>query len=66
MVATTVVAVIVLIAGIIIGLPVLVALSVIFVAVQLLMIGAKVAVERNDRRLSARLAERLASRDEEG
>ncbi|MDP6177783.1 MAG: hypothetical protein QGG81_08205 [Acidimicrobiales bacterium] len=59
MIVTTFVAIGVLIVGLLIGWPVLVTLSAIFVAVQLLMIGARATVERNDRRLAARLAARL-------
>ncbi len=44
--------------GLLLGWPVLTALSAIFVVVQLLMIGARAAVERNDRRLAERMERR--------
>ena len=40
--------------------PVLVALSAIFTVVQVAMIGARTAVQRNDRRMAERLAEKRA------
>ena len=42
---------------------VLVALSVIFVIVQLLMMGARAAVQRNDRRLAERLEQKRSERE---
>ena len=52
------------IAGLVVGLlvawPVLVALSAIFTVVQVAMIGARTAVQRNDRRMAERLAEKRA------
>ncbi|MBT3246252.1 MAG: hypothetical protein HN979_01420 [Actinobacteria bacterium] len=66
MVVTTFVAIGVLVVGLLIGWPVLVALSAIFVAVQLLMIGARAAVESNDRRLAARLTARQEAHNDEG
>lgn len=65
MVVTTFIAIGVLVVGLLVGWPVLVALSAIFVTVQLVMIGARAAVDRNDRRLAARLAERQEARGDE-
>ena len=58
MIVTTFVGLTVLLVGLLIGWPVLTALSAIFVVVQVLMIVARAAVERNDRRLSERLGGR--------
>ena len=58
MIVTTFVGLTVLLVGLLVGWPVLTALSAIFVVVQLLMIVARAAVERNDRRLSERLGGR--------
>ena len=58
MIVTTVVGLTVLLVGLLVGWPVLTALSAIFVVVQVLMIVARAAVERNDRRLSERLGGR--------
>jgi hypothetical protein len=66
MVVTTFVAIGVLVVGLLIGWPVLVvALSAIFVAVSVAHDGARAAVERNDRRLAARLAARLEAHNGE-
>ena len=58
MIVTTFVGLTVLLVGLLVGWPVLTALSAIFVVVQALMIVARAAVERNDRRLSERLGGR--------
>ena len=58
MIVTTFVGLTVLLVGLLVGWPVLTALSAIFVVVQVLMIVARAAVERNDRRLSERLGGR--------
>lgn len=58
MIVTTFVGLTVLLVGLLVGWPVLTALSAIFVIVQVLMIVARAAVERNDRRLSERLGGR--------
>ena len=58
MIVTTFVGLTVLLVGLLVGWPVLTALSAIFVVVQALMIIARAAVERNDRRLSERLGGR--------
>ena len=49
-----------LVVGLVLGWPVLVALSIIFTFVQLVMVVAKPAVQRND----ARIAEQLATKQE--
>ncbi len=51
-----------LIAGLVLGWPVLVLLSIIFTVVQMVMLAAKTAVERNDVRMSAKLAAKEARR----
>ena len=58
MIVTTFVGLTVLLVGLLVGWPVLTTLSAIFVVVQVLMIVARAAVERNDRRLSERLGGR--------
>jgi|TARA_B100001123_G_scaffold15088_1_gene17153 membrane protein implicated in regulation of membrane protease activity len=60
---TTLVGIGALVVGLLIGWPVLVALSVIFVVVQLLMMGARAAVQRNDRRLAERLEQKRSERE---
>ena len=45
-----------LVVGLVLGWPVLVALSIIFTIVQLVMVVAKTAVQRNDARISEQLA----------
>jgi urea transporter len=57
-IVTTFVGLAVLLVGLLVGWPVLTTLSAIFVIVQVLMIVARAAVERNDRRLSERLGGR--------
>ena len=49
-----------LVVGLVLGWPVLVTLSIIFTFVQLVMVVAKTAVQRND----ARIAEQLATKQE--
>lgn len=63
MLTTTLVGIGALVVGLLIGWPVLVALSVIFVIVQLLMMGARAAVQRNDRRLAERLEQKRSERE---
>ncbi|MBL78219.1 MAG: hypothetical protein QF575_03125 [Acidimicrobiales bacterium] len=63
MLTTTLVGIGALVVGLLIGWPVLVALSVIFVVVQLLMMGARAAVQRNDRRLAERLEQKRSERE---
>ena len=58
MIVPTFVGLAVLLVGLLVGWPVLTTLSAIFVIVQVLMIVARAAVERNDRRLSERLGGR--------
>ncbi len=60
MIVSTVVGLVALVVGLIIGWPVLVALSIIFTIVQFVMLAAKTAVERNDVKVAERLAEKQA------
>ena len=59
MIVSTVVGLLALVVGLVIGWPVLVALSIIFTIVQLAMVVAKTAVQRND----IRIAEQLAAKE---
>jgi type III secretory pathway component EscV len=59
-IVSTVVGLVALVVGLIIGWPVLVALSIIFTLVQFMMLAAKTAVERNDVKVAERLAEKQA------
>ena len=58
-IVSTVVGLLALVVGLVIGWPVLVALSIIFTIVQLTMVVAKTAVQRND----VRIAEQLAAKE---
>tara|TARA_B100000929_G_scaffold245054_1_gene203203 strand:+ start:245 stop:442 length:198 start_codon:yes stop_codon:yes gene_type:complete len=58
-IVSTVVGLLALVVGLVIGWPVLVALSIIFTIVQLAMVVAKTAVQRND----VRIAEQLAAKE---
>ena len=60
MIVSTVIGLVALLVGLVIGWPVLVALSIIFTIVQFVMLVAKTAVERNDMKVAARLAEKKA------
>ena len=60
MIVSTVIGLVALVVGLIIGWPVLVALSIIFTIVQFVMLVAKTAVERNDMTGAERLAEKKA------
>ena len=60
MIVSTVIGLAALVVGLIIGWPVLVALSIIFTIVQFVMLAAKTAVERNDVMVAERLAEKQA------
>ena len=60
MIVSTVIGLVALVVGLIIGWPVLVALSIIFTIVQFVMLAAKTAVERNDVKVAERLAEKQA------
>ena len=60
MIVSSVVGLVALVVGLIIGWPVLVALSIIFTIVQFVMLAAKTAVERNDVKVAERLAEKQA------
>ena len=60
MIVSTVVGLVALVVGLMIGWPVLVALSIIFTIVQFVMLAAKTAVERNDMKVAERLAKKQA------
>ena len=60
MIVSTVIGLAALVVGLIIGWPVLVALSIIFTIVQFVMLAAKTAVARNDMKVAERLAEKQA------
>ena len=60
MIVSTVIGLVALLVGLVIGWPVLVALSIIFTIVQFVMLVAKTAVERNDMKVAERLAEKKA------
>ena len=60
MIVSTVIGLVALVVGLIIGWPVLEALSIIFTIVQFVMLVAKTAVERNDMKVAERLAEKKA------
>ena len=60
MIVSTVIGLVALVVGLIIGWPVLVALSIIFTILQFVMLVAKTAVERNDMKVAERLAEKKA------
>ena len=58
-IVSTAIGLLALVVGLVIGWPVLVALSIIFTIVQLAMVVAKTAVQRND----VRIAEQLAAKE---
>ncbi len=60
MIVSTLLGLIALVIGFIIDWPVLVLLSIIFTIVQLVMLAAKTAVERNDVKVAERLAAKQA------
>lgn len=60
MIVSTIIGLAALVIGLVIGWPVLVLLSIIFTIVQLVMLVAKTAVERNDVKVAERLAEKQA------
>ena len=62
MLIATVLGLVALIAGLALGWPVLVLLSIICTVVQMVMLAAKTAVERNDVKMSAKLAAKEARR----
>jgi len=55
-IVSTAIGLLALVIGLVIGWPVLVALSIIFTIVQLAMVVAKTAVQRNDIRIAEQLA----------
>ncbi|HJL76289.1 MAG: hypothetical protein QF796_03270 [Acidimicrobiales bacterium] len=63
MIVTTLVGLASLVVGLLIDWPVLVALSAIFVAVQVMMLTARAVVQRNDRRMAERLEEKRRLRE---
>lgn len=60
MIVSTVIGLLALVIGLIISWPVLVILSIIFTIVQMVMLVAKTAVERNDVKVAERLAAKKA------
>ena len=62
MLIATVLGLVALVAGLAFGWPVLVLLSIVFTVVQMMMLAAKTAVERNDVKMSAKLAAKEARR----
>ena len=56
MIVSTAIGLLALVIGLVIGWPVLVALSIVFTIVQLAMVVAKTAVQRNDVRIAEQLA----------
>ncbi len=56
MIVSTAIGLLALVVGLVIGWPVLVALSIVFTIVQLAMVVAKTAVQRNDVRIAEQLA----------
>ena len=62
MIITTFVGLAALVVGLLIGWPVLVALSTIFVLVQVMMLTARSVVQRNDRRMEERLEDKRRRR----
>ncbi len=60
MIVSTIIGLAALVIGLVIGWPVLVLLSIIFTIVQLVMLVAKTAVERNDVKVAERLAAKQA------
>ena len=64
MIITTFVGLATLLVGLLIEWPVLVALSVIFVLVQVMMLTARSVVQRNDRRMEERLEDKRRRRQD--
>ena len=62
MIVTTFVGLAALVVGLLIGWPVLAALSAIFVAVQVMMLTARSVVQRNDRRMAEQLEDKRRRR----
>ena len=62
MLIATLLGLVALVAGLAFGWPVLVLLSIVFTVVQMMMLAARTAVERNDVKLSAKLAAKEARR----
>ena len=62
MLIATLLGLVALVAGLAFGWPVLVLLSIVFTVVQMVMLAARTAVERNDVKMSAKLAAKEARR----
>ena len=62
MLVATVLGILALVAGLALGWPVLVLLSIIFTVVQVVMLAARAAVQRNDSKMSEKLAAKEARR----
>ncbi len=62
MLIATLLGLVALVAGLAFGWPVLVLLSIVFTVVQMMMLAARTAVERNDVKMSAKLAAKEARR----
>ena len=62
MLVATVLGILALVAGLVLGWPVLVLLSIIFTVVQVIMLAARAAVQRNDAKMSEKLAAKEARR----
>ena len=62
MLIATLLGLVALVAGLAFGWPVLVLLSIVFTAVQMMMLAARTAVERNDVNMSDKLAAKEARR----
>ncbi|MBJ31635.1 MAG: hypothetical protein CL442_00675 [Acidimicrobiaceae bacterium] len=60
MIVSTGLGLLALVVGLVIGWPVLVLLSIVFTVVQLVMVVAKTAVERNDAKVADRIAAKQA------
>ena len=64
MIVSTAIGLLALVIGLVIGWPVLVLLSIMFTIVQLVMLVAKTAVERNDVKVAERLAAKKARHEQ--
>ena len=64
MIVSTGLGLLALLVGLVIGWPVLVLLSILFTVVQLVMVVAKTAVERNDVKVADRIAAKQARHDQ--
>ena len=62
MLVATVLGILALVAGLVLGWPVLVLLSIVFTIVQVVMLASRAAVQRNDAKMSEKLAAKEARR----